>query len=281
MSPAEVDAFLAEEQTCRIATSSPDGPHVTALFFVWDGAALWFNSLVKSQRWTDVARDPLVAAQVRLHGYFIEQIEARRADPRDDMMTDLVQAEVKTAEGTRRLSTAEAANFANLLVSAGTESTARLLGWACELLAAHPDQRAELAAEPSLLANAVEETLRYEGPSAVQGRVTTRDIELHGTAIAAGSKVLLLTSSAGRDGRKYPDPDRFDIRRRFEGHVAFGHGPHFCIGAALARMEARIALEETLRRFPTWDIDHERVVHLHTSTVRGHEKIPISVGSSS
>ena len=221
--------------------------------------------------------DTSVAAQIELHEYFIEQIEARRADPRDDMMTDLVQAEVKTAEGTRRLSTPEAANFANLLVSAGTETTARLIGWACELLAAHPDQRAELAADPSLLTNAVEETLRYEGPSAVQGRVTTRDIELHGTALAAGSKVLLLTSSAGRDGRKYPDPDRYDIHRRFDGHVAFGHGPHFCIGAALARMEARIALAETLRRFPTWDVDHERVVHLHTSTVRGHEKLPIRV----
>jgi cytochrome P450 len=223
--------------------------------------------------------DVSLAAQVKLRSYFTEQIDARRGDPRDDMMTGLVQAEVTTAEGTRRLSTAEAADFANLLVSAGTETTARLIGWACELLAAHPDQRAALAADPSLLANAVEETLRYEAPSAVQGRVNTRDVALHGTKIAAGSKVLLLTGSAGRDVRKYPDPDRYDIHRRFDSHVSFGHGAHFCLGAALARMEARIALEETLRRFPTWDVDHDRTVRLHTSTVRGHEKLPIKVSS--
>ena len=209
--------------------------------------------------------------------YFIEQIDARRDHPRDDMMTALVQAEVATGEGTRRLTTSEAANFANLLVSAGTETTGRLIGWACALLAAHPDQRDELAADPSLLTNAVEETLRYEAPSPAQGRVNTRDVELHGTTIAAGSKILLLTGSAGRDERKYPDPDRYDIHRRFDSHVSFGHGAHFCLGAALARMEARIAMEETLRRFPAWEVDHDRAVRLHSSTVRGYEKLPISV----
>jgi cytochrome P450 len=218
-----------------------------------------------------------LAAQRELRAYFTEQIDARRTAPRDDMMTALVQAEVTTPEGTRRLSTAEAADFANLLVSAGTETTARLIGWACELLAAHPAQRAELAADPSLLANAVEETLRYEAPSAVQGRVSTRDVQLHGTTVPAGTKILLLTGSAGRDGRKYPDPDRYDVRRRFDSHVSFGHGAHFCLGAALARMEARIALQETLRRYPAWDVEHERTVRLHTSTVRGHEKLPITV----
>ena len=224
-----------------------------------------------------MVNDVSMAAQIKLHTYFTEQIDARRDNPRDDMMTGLVQAEVVTAEGTRRLTTSEAANFTNLLVSAGTETTARLLGWACDLLAAHPDQRAELAADPSLLTNAVEETLRYEAPSPAQGRVSTRDVELRGVPIPAGSKILLLTGSAGRDERKYPDADRYDIRRRFDSHVSFGHGAHFCLGAALARMEARIGLEETLRRFPTWDVDHEHAERLHTSTVRGYEKLPITV----
>jgi cytochrome P450 len=151
-------------------------------------------------------------AQIKLHTYFSEQIEIRRSTPGDDVMTALTEAEVATDEGTRRLSNSEAADFINLLVSAGTETVARLLGWACDLLAAHPDQRAALAADPSLLPTAVEETLRYEAPSPVQGRTLTTDVELHGTTIPAKSKVLLLTASAARDERKYPDPDRYDIR---------------------------------------------------------------------
>jgi cytochrome P450 len=218
-----------------------------------------------------------LAASARFHAYLSNEIESRRTTPRDDMMTALVQAEIPGDDGPRRLNTRDAADFTALLVAAGTETVARLLGWACDLLAAHPDQRAQLAADPSLLRNAVEETLRYEAPSPVQGRVTTRDVELHGTAIPAGSRIVLLTASAGRDGRKYADPDRYDIHRRFDSHVSFGHGVHFCLGAALARMEARIALEETLRRFPTWEVDHDNAVRLHTSTVRGYEKLPIAV----
>ncbi|HLG92611.1 MAG TPA: cytochrome P450, partial [Acidimicrobiales bacterium] len=198
------------------------------------------------------------------------------ARPRDDLLTGLVQAEVAGPDGTtRRLTDEEAAGFANLLVSAGTETVARLLGWAAVVLAEHPDQRAELVADPSLIPGAVEELLRYEAPSPVQGRWTSREVELHGTTIPAGSKVLLLTGSAGRDERVYPDPDRFDIHRRFDQHVSFGIGPHFCLGAALARLEAKVALEETLARFPEWEVDHARAVRLHTSTVRGYKNVPI------
>ena len=221
--------------------------------------------------------DVSFAATIKLHNYFSEQIENRRKSPRDDMMTALVEAEITTEEGTRRLTTSEAADFANLLVSAGTETVARLLGWACVLLAAHPDQRADLVADPSLIPNAIEETLRYEAPSPVQGRFTTTDVHLHGTTIPAKSKVLLLTGSAGRDERKYPDADRYDIRRVFDSHVTFGIGAHYCLGASLARLEGRVGLEETLRRFPTWEVDHDNAVRLHTSTVRGYEKLPIVV----
>ncbi|MCK9931275.1 cytochrome P450 [Frankia sp. Mgl5] len=218
-----------------------------------------------------------MAATAKFHGYLNGQIQDRVKNPRDDMMTALTQAEITTDDGTRRLSLSEATDFTALLVSAGTETVARLLGWACVLLAAHPDQRADLAADPSLLGGAVEETLRYEAPSPVQGRVTTRDVEVHGTEIPAKSKVLLLTGSAGRDDRKYDVPDRYDIRRTFDRHLSLGRGVHFCLGASLARMEGRIALEETLRRFPTWDVDHDNTVRLHTSTVRGYEELPIIV----
>ena len=131
--------------------------------------------------------------------------------------------------------------------------------------------------DPSLIPNAIEELLRYESPSPVQGRWLTQEVELHGQLIPADSKVLLLTGSAGRDERVYPEPDEFDIRRNFRLHVAFGYGIHFCLGAALARMEGKIALEETVKRYKTWTVDKERSVPLHTSTVRGYQQLPIRV----
>jgi cytochrome P450 len=193
------------------------------------------------------------------------------------MLTDLTEAEVTEPDGTvRRLTVNEAADFSLLLISAGTETVARLLGWAAVLLDQHPDQRSALAADPSLIGNAIEELLRYEAPSPVQGRWLTRDLELHGQAIPADSKILLLTGSAGRDERAYVDADRFDVRRKFDHHVSFGHGIHFCIGAALARLEGRVGLEETLRRMPTWSVDVDNAVRLHTSTVRGWVNVPVS-----
>jgi cytochrome P450 len=217
-------------------------------------------------------------AQVSLHEYWQTLVARRRAQPTDDMVTALTEAEITTEDGSvRRLTDNEVCDFTNLLVSAGTETVARLLGWAGVTLAAHPDQRAQLAADPSLLPNAIEELLRYEAPSPVQGRWTTTDVELYGTVVPAGSRVLLLTGSAGRDDRKYPDSDRFDIHRPVDSHVSFGYGIHFCIGASLARLETRIALDETLQRFPEWEVDVARAKRLHTSTVRGYAELPILV----
>jgi cytochrome P450 len=222
--------------------------------------------------------DTSFGAQIELHQYLSGQMEERKAQPRDDMLTDLVDAEVTDVDGTaRRLSMPECAGFANLLISAGTETVARLLGWAAVVLDRHPDQRAELAADPTLIPNTVEELLRYEAPSPVQGRWTTRPVELHGQVLPENAKVLLITGAAGRDERKYPDADRFDIHRSFDHHVSFGYGIHFCLGAALARMEGRIALEETLRRHPTWQVDHDNARRLHTSTVRGWINVPVAV----
>lgn len=224
-----------------------------------------------------MVNDTSIQAVLCLYEYVAAQLAERRTRPRDDLLTDLTRAEIVDDDGvSRHLTEQESTEFAILIVSAGTETVARLLGWAGFLLAAHPDQRAELAADAALIPNAVEELLRYESPSPVQGRWLTEDTELHGRAIPAGSKVLLLTGSAGRDERAYPDADRFDIHRTFDLHVSFGYGIHFCLGAALARLEGRVALEEVLKRFPTWDVDHERAVFLQTSTVRGYAQLPVT-----
>jgi cytochrome P450 len=213
---------------------------------------------------------------VDLYGYWLELVKARRTDPRDDMITALVEAEM-TEDGTpRRLDDMEILSFIGLLSGAGNETVARLLSWAAVLLARDPGQRRLLVDDPGLMPNAIEELLRYEAPSPIQARFVTRPVELHGVTIPAECKIALLTGSAGRDEREYPDADRFDVRRVFSRHASFGYGPHFCLGAALARLEARVALEETLRRFPSWEIDEDGLHWVHTSTVRGYEVVPFT-----
>jgi cytochrome P450 len=219
--------------------------------------------------------DVSFGARIGLNTYLIEQLADRRRTPRDDMITALTEAELTEDGKPRRLNDQEAADFANLLISAGTETVARLLGWAAVILADHPDQRADMANDSGLIPGAVEELLRYEAPSPVQGRTLSRPVELHGETLPTGAKILLLTGSAGRDERVWERADDFDVKRKPEQHVSFGIGAHFCLGAALARMEGRIALEETLTRFPSWNVDHAHAVRLHTSTVRGYKSVPI------
>jgi cytochrome P450 len=213
-----------------------------------------------------MVNEPALEAGGQVRRYLARLMDQRRDEPQDDLLTALAQAGLTRVQGSE---------FATLLLAAGTETVARLLGWAAVVLAREPDQRSLLVDDPSLIPNAVEELLRYEAPSPVQGRWTMRDVELHDAVIPKDSKVLLLTGSAGRDERAYPDPDRFDVRRELHNHVSFGYGIHYCVGAALARLEGRIALEETLTRFPRWDVDPERSVRLHTSTVRGYAQVCI------
>jgi len=201
----------------------------------------------------------------------------RRADPQDDLITALVFAEVEEDGETRTLTLEEIVAFVQLLSSAGTETVARLLGFAAVTLAQHPDQRELLVDDPGLVPNAIEELLRYEAPSPIQGRWVARDVEFHGTVIPRGSRLALLNGSADRDERHFPDPDSFDVRRHIDRHLAFGYGTHFCIGAALARLEGRVALAETLRRFPVWEVDESRLERVHTATVRGYSSVPMRV----
>jgi cytochrome P450 len=207
---------------------------------------------------------------------FAEYIDWRAKHPSDDLITELLTAEFEDETGTRRtLSREEVLGYVGLLAAAGNETTTRLIGWTGKVLAEHPDQRAELVEDRSLVPNAVEELLRYEAPSAVQARYVTKDVEHHGRAVPEGSVMLLVTASANRDERRYADADRFDIHRDIGHHLTFGYGLHFCLGAALARLEGRVALDEVLKRWPTWEVDWEHAVQTHTSTVRGWDALPV------
>jgi cytochrome P450 len=207
---------------------------------------------------------------------FEEYIEWRATHPSDDLMTDLLQAEFEDETGTvRRLSRQEVLGYVNLLAAAGNETTTRLIGWTGKVLADHPDQRAQLVGHPELVPNAIEELLRFESPSPVQARYVTKDVEHHGQTVPAGSALLLLTASANRDERKFADGDTFDVHRDIDRQLAFGYGIHFCLGSALARLEGRIALEEVLARFPSWEVDWDNAVQARTSTVRGWERLPV------
>jgi cytochrome P450 len=207
---------------------------------------------------------------------FAQYIDWRAKHPSDDLMTELLQAEFEDAEGTRRrLTRDELLGYINLLAGAGNETTTRLIGWTGKVLAEHPDQRRQLVEDRSLVPNAIEELLRFEPPSPVQARYVTKDVEHHGQAVPEGSAILLLNASGNRDERKFSDPDRFDIHRTIDHHLAFGYGTHFCLGAALARLEGRVALDEVLTRFPTWEVDWDNAVQARTSTVRGWESLPV------
>jgi cytochrome P450 len=207
---------------------------------------------------------------------FGEYIEWRRKNPADDLMTELLNAELDENGEKRKLTQSEILGYAILLAGAGNETTARLIGWTGKLLSDHPDQRALLVEDPNRISNAIEEVLRFEPPSPVQARYCTADSEWHGQTVPQGSVILLINGSANRDERHYADdPNRFDVMRKIDRHITFGYGLHFCMGAALARLEGRVALEEVLKRFPNWEVDYANAKQARTSTVRGWETLPV------
>ncbi len=210
---------------------------------------------------------------------FEDYVDWRADHPSDDLMTALLSAEYEDESGTtRRLTRPEILMYVGLLAAAGNETTTRLIGWTGKVLADHPDQRQELVEDRSLIPGAIEELLRFEAPSPIQSRYVTRDVTHYGQVVPEGSIMSLLTGAANRDERRFPDPDRFDIHRKIDHHVTFGYGIHFCLGAALARLEGRVALDEVLQRFPTWEVDWDNAVQAHTTTVRGWERLPVRTG---
>ena len=210
--------------------------------------------------------------------FYAEYIDWRAEHPSDDLMTDLLNAELEDDTGkTRRLAREEILTYINIISGAGNETTTKLIGWTGKVLADHPEQRRELAADTSLVPNAIEEILRYEPPGPHVARYVVRDTEFQGHTVPAGSALLCLVGSANRDERRFSDPDSFDIHRKPGGHLTFSYGIHYCLGAALARLEGRVALEEVLKRFPEWIVDESGAKLAPTSTVRGWETLPVLV----
>ena len=211
--------------------------------------------------------------------YWRDTYDWRAEHPSDDLMTELLRAEFEDETGAiRRLTREEVLTYVNVVAGAGNETTTRLIGWAGKVLADHPDQRRELVEDRSLIPNAIEELLRYEPPAPHVARYVTDDVVHHGETVPKGSAMIFLIGAANRDDRRYPDGDRFDIHRTIDHHLSFGYGLHFCLGAALARLEGRVALDEVLKRWSDWDVDWDNAKQAHTPTVRGWERLPVFTG---
>jgi cytochrome P450 len=209
---------------------------------------------------------------------FADYVDWRAAHPSNDLMTELLHAQFEDETGEiRRLTRDEVLTYVNVVAGAGNETTTRLIGWAGKVLADHPDQRRELVEDRSLIPNAVEELLRYEPPAPHVARYVSRDVEHYGRTVPEGSVMMFLVGGANRDDRRNPEGDRFDIRREHVQHLSFGYGIHFCLGAALARVEGRVALDEVLNWFPEWEVDGDDARLAPTSTVRGWETLPVVV----
>ncbi len=214
---------------------------------------------------------PGLDAAAALYDYFTTFLAERRAHPQDDLMTALVHAEV---DG-EHLSEEELLGFCLLLLVAGHETTTNLLSNSAVVLAQHPESRRQLVGTPELIPAAVEELLRYDSPVHGLARTLTRPVDLHGQHMKAGDTVLLLFGSANRDDHAFPDADRFDIHRAPERQVAFGRGIHVCLGASLARLEARIALAALLARHPDWGVELHAAVRLRSGPIRGYVSLPL------
>ncbi len=221
----------------------------------------------------------VVGDQAEQGEMFAEYIDWRAKNPSNDIMTDLLNATFEDEHGVvRTLTRDELLTYVNVIASAGNETTVRLIGWLGKVLAEHPDQRRAVVEDRSLVAATVDETLRYEPTGLHMARYVMKDVDIHGTTVPAGSAMLMLMGSANRDERRFSNPDVYDVRRKDGAHISFGFGIHFCLGAALARIEGRITLDEVLNRFPVWEVDDDGIEWTSTSTVRGFERLPVVVG---
>ncbi|MFF8314503.1 cytochrome P450 family protein [Streptomyces lydicus] len=230
----------------------------------------WSNELV-----APTGEEAAYAATVAMSDYLVGLIEARRKDPGEGLLSDLIRTSDEDGD---QLSREELVGTAFLLLVAGHETTVSLLSNGVRALLQHPAQLAALRADFSLLDNAVEEMLRYDGPvETATWRFASEPVEIGGTLIPAGETILVALASASRDPERYSAADDFDITRDARGHAAFGHGIHFCLGAPLARLEARVALRSLLERCPdlALDIDPGALTWRTGMLIRGTEQLPV------
>jgi cytochrome P450 len=240
----------------------------------------WTDSMLEVEVGNPFPTDDGIAGAAAMNEYLLALVQDRRAalaagTAPDDMIRHLLEAEVEREDGeVEHLTDIEITRFIALIAAAGSETVTKLVGNGAVVFAEHPDERARLAADPSLAGSAVEEVLRWRAPSQYQGRFSLRDRELHGRTIPAGQPVLIVTGAANRDERAYEDPDRFDIARTGPLAITFGHGIHYCIGAHLARLEGRIAFTELARRWPDLQVDLDAVQYVHMANVAGPSSVP-------
>jgi cytochrome P450 len=227
----------------------------------------------------DSRSGPHQAEEVDTHfdsDYYADYLDWRETHPSDDLMTALLNVEFEDEHATtRRLTREEVLMYVTLLSGAGNDTTAKLIGWTGKVLSDNPGERKLLVDDPALIPDAVEELLRYEPPGMQNARFAVEDVEFSGGTVPAGSPVVCVMASANHDERRFPDPERFDVRRRPVGIMTFAFGSHFCLGAALARLQGRVALEEVLKRFPEWTVDVDRSELQVTSTTRGWSTLPV------
>ena len=238
------------------------------------------------REWTDVAlhRDPdtpdppprAIEASLNSMRYWYQLLPDLRRHPNDGLICALFDAELETDDGTTRLTDGEIVGFCSLLGAAGSETTTRLLANAAVLFARHSAEYGKILTAPARIPDAMEEVLRHSGPIHYAARTVTRDVEWYGRTVSRGDRIILLVASANRDEREYPDPDRFDVGRRIPQLITFGQGVHFCLGASLARLESRVALEEFARRFPRYTVDEARAERVHMSNVHGYSSLPFA-----
>ena len=238
----------------------------------------WTNALLHREEGSATGGQAAADAGMAQGLYLFDLAQKKRAEPDDDMLTALIEAEVEAADGsTTRLDDAEIAGFGTLLAAAGSETVTKLVGNAVVLFHRNPDQWAKVLADPAAIPNAVEEVLRFWAPSQYQGRYSMADSTWHGVTIPKHKPVLLITGAANRDPRRYDDSDRFDITREPGLAVSLGHGLHVCLGAALARLESRVAIEEIARRWPAFEVDEQGLRRVQMSNVAGYSSVPITV----
>lgn len=224
--------------------------------------------------------DDTQAAMIGVMTLLMQIVDEKSRDLGDDIASLLLTTKVRDDDGNEVALTHEQVAYRLLeLTIAGHETTAKLIANGVVALDWYPDQRAELAADPSLIPDAVEEMLRWDPPSHYQGRWVEQDVTLHGVTIPADSRVVLITGAANHDERVFDNAEYFDIHRDIERHVGFGFGIHLCVGAALARLETRIAFEELLKRYPNYEL-RQPMKRAYSSNVRGLSNLPLALGTA-
>jgi hypothetical protein len=234
---------------------------------------IWADLLVhREEGAVDLPREGVVAF-LSIRSYFQERIAEARRRPGDDLLSALLGLD----EDGFRPSDDDLLSFCNLMIVAGNETTTKLLGNALYWLWRNPDERALVARDLALIPRWVEETLRYDNSTQMLMRTTLEEVRVRDVTIPADENVLLLVGSANRDPEVFERPDAYDVRRDTSAMLSFGRGTHFCMGASLARLEARVAFEEWWKRFPTYEVRAEGIQRVHSVNVRGFAALPVKV----